>query len=152
MPTDQRLISLLEQHEMLCPSCEYNLHRLSTNVCPECGSRLSFTSVIRKNYGKNLRAIEYGIPINFFAPPAVAVVLLGIAANSLVTSKHPAFGVTVAVFLAVSPFVYLILALLILDARELRIADTAWRRRVLLTVWAPSILVALLVPLLFLLP
>ncbi len=150
MPTDQRLNSLLKQHEMLCPSCEYNLHTLSSGVCPECGTRLSFASVIRKNYGRSLRSIEYGIPFNFFVPPVVSATALVVFVDAD-PSKNLVAWSALAVVLAVSPFVYLVFALLILDKKELCIADASWRRRVQLTVWTPTILFVVLLPLILVL-
>lgn len=148
MPTDKRLIALLNRYELVCPSCRYNLHKLGADVCPECGLTLTLRQVVLANHGKSLRSIEYGIPFNFFAP-LVFLLPLGAAAGAS-AAKYQPFLVALAALCAFAPFAYLVCSLLIIEKKELRVADTAWRRRVLLIVWAPTIVLTALLPVLIL--
>ncbi|WP_432798796.1 hypothetical protein [Poriferisphaera sp. WC338] len=39
--TDQQMLaSYLAQWEDYCPSCHYNIHKLTSDTCPECGEKL----------------------------------------------------------------------------------------------------------------
>jgi len=146
MPVDHRLIRLLQDHSLLCPGCEYDLHRLKESVCPECGERLTLRTVVRKNFGRKLRAIEYGIPLNFLASLGVFGGLSAASAVGLSPFAGTVVSWTIAVILTVMPIGYLVLALLALDSRELRVANKGWRRRVLLFVWSPLLMSLILAP------
>ncbi len=42
-PHEQHLVHFLQEHGAECPRCRYNLHRLTSPYCPECGAELRLT-------------------------------------------------------------------------------------------------------------
>ena len=47
-PTDQQLLTnYLALREDRCPSCHYNIHKLTTDTCPECGEKLKIQVALK---------------------------------------------------------------------------------------------------------
>ncbi len=40
---EQYLVGFLQEHKAECPRCRYNIHKLMSRVCPECGAELCLT-------------------------------------------------------------------------------------------------------------
>ena len=40
---EQYLVHFLHEHESECPRCKYNLRKLTSHYCPECGAELHLT-------------------------------------------------------------------------------------------------------------
>lgn len=67
------LLQFLREHDAPCPVCGYNLHTLTTPVCPECGQELVLSvGTTRLRIGWFLAAVAPG----FFSGIAALFVLL----------------------------------------------------------------------------
>ena len=72
--TDQQLLTnYLALREDRCPSCNYNIHNLTTDTCPECGEKLKLQVTIKTPklaafvVGLIALSISAGFPLLFAA-------------------------------------------------------------------------------------
>lgn len=93
------LLLLLEQADLPCPGCRYNLRGLRTLTCPECGNDLESNPRLHSTRGARLKEVDsarcalacFGAPAHF-----VSVLLLTVAAKSIVLRGVEAIDGSVA--------------------------------------------------------